>query len=335
MTNVAIVILNYNGEKLLPQFLPSVIQHSPQTEIVVADNGSSDQSLVILKKEFPSVRILTLDKNYGFCGGYNRALKQVDADYYIILNSDIEVTAGWLSAPLALFEKDKSIAAIQPKILSYREKNKFEYAGAAGGLIDTLGYPFCRGRVFDHVEKDNGQYDDDREIFWASGACLMIRSSTFHQFNGFDEDFFAHMEEIDLCWKIIRSNLKVFYCSRSTVYHLGAGTLAYDNPRKTYLNFKNGLTLIYKHLGSLEISYKFPFRLVLDWLAAFVFFAKGKSHNALAVFRAHRDFFRQLKRNRSKRRSIIQRNASYPRKNIHPGLIIFDYYLRKKKSIGT
>ena len=332
MTKVAVVILNFNGEKLLPQFLPSVIQHSSQAEIIVADNASTDQSVSILKKQFPSVRVITLEKNFGFCGGYNRALKQVDADYYVILNSDIEVTAGWLNAPTKLLDGDQSIAAAQPKILSWREKNKFEYAGAAGGMIDTLGYPFCRGRVFDHVEEDKNQYNDEREIFWATGACLIIRSKTFHQFEGFDEDFFAHMEEIDLCWKIIRSNQKILYTGASTVYHLGAGTLGYDNPKKTYLNFRNGLTLIYKHLSSTELTYKFPFRILLDWVAALMFLMKGKSKNTSAVFDAHLDFFKSLKKNRLKRKKIQTRYPSYPKENIHPGLIIFDYYLRKKKT---
>lgn len=332
MTKVAVVILNFNGEKLLPQFLPSVIQHSSQAEIIVVDNASTDQSISILKKQFPSVRIITLEKNFGFCGGYNRSLKQVDAEYYIILNSDIEVTQGWLNAPVKLLDSNQSIAAVQPKILSWREKNKFEYAGAAGGMIDTLGYPFCRGRVFDHVEEDNGQYNDEREIFWATGACLIIRSKTFHQFEGFDEDFFAHMEEIDLCWKIIRSNQKIMYSGASTVYHLGAGTLGYDNPKKTYLNFRNGLTLIYKHLSSTELVYKFPFRILLDWVAALTFLIKGKSKNMSAVFDAHSGFFKSLKKNRLKRRKIQKQYPNYPKDNIHPGLIIFDYYLRKKKT---
>jgi GT2 family glycosyltransferase len=332
MTKVAVVILNFNGENLLRQFLPSVIQHSPQAEIVVADNGSTDDSLALLKKEFPGVRAVILDKNYGFCGGYNRALQHVNADLYVILNSDIEVTSNWLIAPLKLLENDKSVAAVQPKILSYKEKNKFEYAGAAGGFIDTLGYPFCRGRVFDHVEEDRGQYNDEREIFWASGACLIIRSSAFHKFNGFDEDFFAHMEEIDLCWKINRSNQKIFYCGHSTVYHLGAGTLAYDNPRKTFLNFRNGLALIYKHMGSGELVFKLPFRMMMDWLAALIFLLKGKSKNASAVFEAHADFFRQAKKNSVKRRAIVDQYPTYDRRTIHPGLIIFDYFLRKKKT---
>jgi len=327
MTKIAVVILNFNGEKLLPQFLPSVIQFSPQAEVIVADNASTDRSLSILKKDFPAVKIITLEKNFGFCGGYNRALKQVIADYYVILNSDVEVTEGWLRDPIKLLESDESIAAVQPKILSYREKNKFEYAGAGGGLIDTLGYPFCRGRVFDHVEEDRGQYDDQREIFWATGACLILRSKAFLQFEGFDEDFFAHMEEIDLCWKIIRSGQKVFYCGASKVYHLGAGTLGYDNPRKTFLNFRNGLTLIYNHLPFAELLYKLPFRILLDWLAAFIFLVKGKSKSTSAVFSAHIDFFRNLKTNRTKRKKIIAAYPTYPKKNIHPGLIIFDYYL--------
>ena len=333
MTRVAVVILNFNGEKLLRQFLPSVLQHSPQAEVIVADNGSTDDSQSILKTQFPGVRVIALEQNFGFCGGYNRALQSVDAEIFVILNSDVEVTPAWLDAPIALLKKDSSIAAVQPKILSYRERNKFEYAGAAGGFIDTLGYPFCRGRIFDHVEEDRGQYNDERQIFWASGACLIIRASVFRQFSGFDEDFFAHMEEIDLCWKINRSNQKVFYCGKSTVYHLGAGTLGYDSPHKTFLNFRNGLTLIYKHLNPVELWYKLPFRVLLDWTAAVMFLFKGKSKIAGAVFDAHNRFFNDLNQNRTKRREIQNKYPNYPRTYIHPGLIIFDYYLRKKKTV--
>ncbi len=331
MSHTAIVILNYNGEKLLQQFLPSVIQHSQQAEIIVADNGSTDQSLLILARDFPSVRIITLDKNYGFCGGYNRALNQVDADYYVLLNSDVEVAPYWLDPLIHLLDKDKQIAAVQPKILSYHQKNKFEHAGAAGGLIDSLGYPFCRGRIFSHVEVDEGQYNDEVEIFWATGACMIVRSKLYHQFNGLDEDFFAHMEEIDLCWKLHRAGFKIYYSGKSTVYHVGAGTLDYSSPRKTYLNFRNGLSLIFKHLGSDEMIYKIPVRILLDWLAAFIFLIKFQPGNTFAVLRAHLHFLKNLERDKAKRRAIHTDYPTYPRSVVAKGIILVDYYLKGKK----
>jgi len=332
MTSIAVVILNFNGEKLLRQFLPSVIQYSPEAEIFVADNGSTDQSVPWLRAHAGQVSILELGRNYGFCGGYNKALLQVKADYYVLLNSDVEVTPGWLKPLQSLLDTHSGIAAVQPKILSYRDQHRFEYAGAGGGFIDTLGYPFCRGRVFEHLEEDHHQYDDERPVFWTSGACMMIRSEKFHQHQGFDDDFFAHMEEIDLCWKLNRSNDLVYYSGRSCVYHLGAGTLGYSHPRKTYLNFRNGLSLIFKHLDTDELIYKLPFRIALDWLAAVVFLFKGDGKNFLSVFRAHFGFLRQIRKLRRKRRIIRREYPSYPRKNIHPGLIIFHYYLRKRKA---
>jgi GT2 family glycosyltransferase len=335
MTKTSIVILNFNGERLLRQFLPSVIQHSKDAEIVVADNGSTDQSLFILRSEFPQVRIVALEKNYGFCGGYNRALKQVEADYYLLLNSDVEVTEGWLSPLTTMLDHNSTIAAVQPKILSYRDRKKFEYAGAAGGFIDTLGYPFCRGRVFQYVEEDQGQYDDEREIFWATGACFLIRSKIYHQFNGLDEDFFAHMEEIDLCWKMNRASHKIYYAGKSKVYHQGAGTLEYENPFKTYLNFRNGLMLIFKHLSTPELVYKLPFRMMLDWLAAIVFLAKGDVKNSASIFRAHWHFLRQLGSLGQKRREIQTAFPTYSKITIHPGLIIFDYYLHGRKRLKS
>lgn len=335
MTGVAVVILNFNGEKLLKQFLPSVIRYSHGAEIIVADNGSTDQSISILKTTFPSVKIIALDKNYGFCGGYNRALRQVEASYYVLLNSDVEVTPGWLDPLADLLDQNSQVAAVQPKILSFHEKNKFEYAGAAGGFIDTLGYPFCRGRVFDHVEEDCGQYNDERGIFWATGACFMIRAEVYWKFDGLDEDLFAHMEEIDLCWKINRARMEVYYCGKSAVYHAGAGTLAYENAMKTYLNFRNGLVLIFKHFDSAELIYKLPFRMALDWLAALVFLLKGKWKNAASVFRAHIHFFSGYKKFRQKRAAIRRMYPSYPRTNIHPGLIIFDYYLRRRRHLKS
>jgi len=334
MSRTAVVILNFNGEKLLPLFLPSVVQHSSHAEIIVADNSSTDESVQIVKRDFPSVRLILLDKNYGFCGGYNRALKQVDADYCVLLNSDIEVTPGWLDPIIEWMDRDATIAAVQPKILSYANKNKFEHAGAAGGLIDSLGYPFCRGRIFDHVEADRGQYDDEREIFWSTGACMVIRSQLFKELNGFDEDFFAHMEEIDLCWKLHRRNLKVMYSGKSRVYHLGAGTLGYGNPRKTYLNFRNGLSLIYKHLNPVELVYKLPARVLMDWVAALRFALGNDSANARAILNAHRDFFDNMKRDRRKRKEIRKSNPGYSQTGIVKGSVVLNFYVLGKKTFG-
>lgn len=333
MSRTAVVILNFNGEKLLRQFLPSVVQHSSGVEIIIADNNSTDQSVFFLKQSYPSLRIIQLDRNYGYCGGYNRALSQVNADYYVLLNSDIEVTPEWLTPMISLLDRDANVAAVQPKMLSYHNKNKFEHAGAGGGFIDTLGYPFCRGRVFDYVEEDKGQYDDEREIFWATGACLMIRSEAFEKFGGFDEDFFAHMEEIDLCWKLQRTTQKIFYCGKSTVYHVGAGTLGYSHPRKTYLNFRNGLTLLLKHLGPRELFYKLPLRILLDWIAAFQFLLKGEPKNFAAVIRAHYNSLLNLNRDLRKRRAIRQYFPSYCSAMIYPGSVVVDYFVRGKKHI--
>ena len=333
MTSTAVVILNYNGEKFLSQFLPSVLQHSSGAEIVVADNGSTDQSISLLQKEFPAVRLIRLEKNYGFCGGYNRALQQITTDYVVLLNSDIEVTPGWLDPMVRLLDNNGDIQALQPKILSYRDRTKFEYAGAAGGLIDILGYPFCRGRIFDHTESDRGQYNDEREVFWATGACLMIRSEVYRRHGGLDEDLFAHMEEIDLCWKIGRSGGKVYYCGKSAVFHVGAGTLGHGNPRKTFLNFRNGLVLIYKHLDPTELYPKFALRLALDWVASVTFLLGGKPDHMVAVWKAHLNFFKDLPMNRKKRHALRASYPEYPRKNIHQGLIIFDYYFKGKRAV--
>ncbi len=334
MSHTAVVILNYNGEKFLKQFLPAVISHSREAEIIVADNGSTDQSIALLEKDFPSVRIIRLDNNYGYCGGYNRALRQVQADYYVLLNSDIEVTPQWLQPMIALLDSNPSIAALQPKILSYHNRSVFEYAGAAGGLMDTLGYPFCRGRIFDYVEEDKGQYNDIRPVFWATGACLMIRSKAYHQFNGLDEDFFAHMEEIDLCWKLHRDNQQVYYCGASIVYHVGAGTLGYENPRKTYLNFRNGLALIFKHFDTAELLYKFPVRIALDWLAAFMYLLKGKTGNFTAVFQAHISFIGAIGNNQRKRSQLRNQYPHYSRVSLYTGIVIVDFFLRGKRKIG-
>ncbi|HYF67935.1 MAG TPA: glycosyltransferase family 2 protein [Ohtaekwangia sp.] len=331
MSHTAVVILNYNGENLLKQFLPSVIQHSENAEVIVADNGSTDESIRVLEAQFPAVRVIKLGHNYGFCGGYNRALKQVQADYYVLLNSDIEVTPKWLTPMVDLLDKNNDMATVQPKILSYSKRNYFEYAGAAGGLIDSFGYPFCRGRIFDHAEEDDNQYNDIRPVFWSTGACMMIRAEMYHRFNGLDEDFFAHMEEIDLCWKIHRAGQKVMYCGHSTVYHLGAGTLNYLNPRKTYLNFRNGLFLVYRHFSSLDLLVKFPVRIGLDWLAGLVFLLKGQHEHAKAVLDAHADFLKHLNRERQKRRALHRDFPRYDDNMIYKGSIVFDFFILKKR----
>lgn len=335
MTKTAVVILNYNGEEFLRKFLPSVVEHSASADVIVADNGSTDASVAVLKKEFPRVKLLALDQNYGFCGGYNRALAQVDASYYVLLNSDIEVTPGWIEPIISLLDNHADIDAVQPKILSYHHKNEFEYAGAAGGFIDSLGYPYCRGRIFTKTEQDAGQYNDERQIFWATGACLFIRAKTYHRFGGLDESFFAHMEEIDLCWKINRTTQKVYYCGKSVVYHVGAGTLGYGHPRKTYLNFRNGLVLIYKHFDPTELVYKLPARLILDWLAAFIYLVKGQWKHTLAVLKAHLHFFQRLPENSVRRRALRREYPTYSRMSIHRGLIIVDYYLKRNRTFSN
>jgi len=334
LSKVSVVILNFNGEKLLQQFLPSVVEHTQHASIIVADNGSTDQSIAILQSDFPSVKIIQLDKNYGFCGGYNLALQKINTPYYVLLNSDIEVTPGWLEPIINLLDNQPDIAAVQPKILSFHAKDQFEYAGAGGGFIDALGYPFCRGRIFNYTEKDQGQYNDTREVFWASGACLAIRSDIYHTLGGLDETFFAHMEEIDLCWKIHRMGKKVYYCGESTVFHVGAGTLARTNPRKTYYNFRNGLSLIYKHLPSNQLWYKLPFRIMLDLIAALKFILEGHARDGIAVLKALIDFLKLLKSTHQQRKWIKSRYP-FSTQNVFNGLIIVDYYLLGKKVIDV
>lgn len=331
MTKTAVVILNYNGEKFLREFLPSVIQYSGEAKIIVADNASTDLSADVLKQKFPTIELIQLANNYGFCGGYNRALKQVEAEYYVLLNSDVEVTENWLSPVIELLDHNANIAAAQPKILAYNEKDKFEYAGAAGGFIDSLGYPFCRGRVFDETEKDNDQYNDDREVFWATGACLVIRSKIYHELGGLDEDFFAHMEEIDLCWKIQRAGFKVFYCGSSNVYHVGAGTLSRSNPRKTYYNFRNGLSLVYKHWSTGNLIWKLPLRILLDYVAALKFLLSGKAADARAVIKAHYHFGKKFGKNREKRNAL--KKFPFTSANIYSGSILWDHFILKKNRI--
>ncbi len=335
-SKIAIVILNWNGAKLLQQFLPSVIEFSKgdSTNIVVADNGSTDNSLQIIQNQFPEVEILDLKQNYGFARGYNEALKQINADYFVILNSDVEVTAGWLDEPIRLMENDSSIAAVQPKILSYNQKTHFEYAGAAGGFIDQFGYPFCRGRIFNEVEEDHGQYNDSVDIFWATGACMFVRSSQFHEAGGFDADFWAHMEEIDLCWRLKNRGYRIVYTSESTVYHVGGGTLSYDNPRKLYLNFRNNLWLLYKNLPPGQLVQILFMRMILDGIAAFKLLAEFNLNGIKSVLKAHYHFYKSLPALRKKRK-LAAKDGHYilPPEKL-PRSIVFQFYVRKRKQFS-
>ncbi len=290
---IAIAILNWNGKSWLEKFLPNVIANSQSAEVYVIDNASTDDSVAYISTHFPSVKIVINQQNHGFAGGYNEGLKQIHADIYCLLNSDVEVTPEWLVPVAALFEKNPDIAAIQPKVLDYNRKNFFEFAGAGGGLIDNLGYPYCRGRVFENVEEDKGQYNDETEIFWASGCCLFIRSEDFWKQNGFDARFFAHQEEIDLCWRLKNSGRKIYYTGKSTIYHVGGGTLQKQNPRKTYLNIRNNLSMMLKNLPSDKL-YLIFIRLCLDGVAGIYFMFKHGFSHTWAVIKAHFGFYAQL-----------------------------------------
>lgn len=310
MNQIAIVILNYNGQKHLTDFLPSVIQYSSEATIYVADNASTDSSLELLKTEFPTVKIIELRENHGFAQGYNEALEFVDAEYYVLLNSDVEVTPNWIEPVIELMKNDKTIAACQPKIKAFHQKSHFEYAGAAGGFIDHLGYPFCRGRIFQEIEQDLKQYNDNHEVFWATGACMFVRAEVFHQVGGFDGDFFAHMEEIDLCWRIHHAGFKVFACGSSEVYHVGGGTLHKSNPYKTFLNFRNGLAMLYKNHPDKGFALAIFTRLILDGVAGTKFLLFDSWEDCWAVARAHFDFYAHFlgwykKRKQIQRKDVI------------------------------
>ena len=328
---VAIVLLNWNGKTYLEKFLPSVVRHSNDlAEIIVADNASTDNSIGFLKEHFPEVRIIAMPENTGYTGGYNRALKEVDADYYVLLNSDIEVTAGWLEPIIELMESDNSIAACQPKILDYNNKKRFEYAGAGGGFIDYLGYPFCRGRIFNKLEEDNGQYDDIVETFWASGACMFVRAESFHEAGGFDDSFFAHMEEIDLCWRLKRMKYKIMYCGQSSVYHVGGGTLPKNNPRKTYFNFRNNLFLLSKNIKMPKLFFVLAVRAELDCLASAVFLFQGNFKDFKAVYRAWCAFLLHYKKIHKKNQYLKTKKVGH----IYKRSILFDFFILNKKTLG-
>lgn len=331
--SVAVVILNWNGKHFLEKFLPSVMQSSyANLSIIVADNASTDDSVSFLQNNFPSIKIILNTSNEGFAKGYNTSLTQVSADYYILLNSDVEVTKGWVEPIVSLMEKDKKIAVCQPKILSFENKSEFEYAGASGGWIDKFGYPFSRGRVFDFCENDEGQYDDTAEIFWASGAAFFIRASVYHELNGFDKSFFAHQEEIDLCWRIKRAGYKIFVVPSSVVYHVGGGTLAMGNKTKVYLNFRNNLIMLAKNLAASEKIWKIPLRIFLDNVAALQGLAKKDTSTFKAVQKAHFDFIKwSLKeKNENHLGKIKLKNLT----GVYNGSIVRKYFLEKKKTFS-
>ncbi len=331
--SVSIVILNWNGLEHLQTFLPSVIQHTPASlaEVVLIDNFSSDQSINWVKKEFPTIHIIQNSKNHGFAGGYNEGLKKVKDGLWILLNSDVEVTPNWLPPLLAVFE-DEKVAAVQPKVLAWKEKDKFEHAGASGGFMDKLGYPFCRGRIFDAVEKDELQYNEALEIFWASGACLGIRSELFRKLNGFDESFFAHMEEIDLCWRLKNRGYKILVNPQSCVYHFGGGTLSAISPRKTFLNFRNNLYMLTKNLPMKYWLRIVPTRMVLDGIAGLVFLLQGKPKHCLAVVKAHFAFYGRLPQLFRYRESVDQNFFALHLKGVYLGSVVKEYYLHKVRT---
>lgn len=291
---VAIVILNYNGRHYLEKFLPNILAHSAGYDVWVADNASTDGSMAWLEAHYPQVKTAFIQENKGYAGGYNEVLKQLDYQYYILLNSDIEVTPDWISPVISFMESDKRIAACQPKILAYDLPTHFEYAGAAGGYMDYLGYPFCRGRIFDTREEDQGQYNDETDVFWATGACLFVRSEAFHQAGGFDDRFFAHMEEIDLCWRLLDLGHRICYCGKSQVYHVGGGTLHKSNPRKTFLNYRNNLIMLFKNLPKGRRWKTIFFRLVLDGISSVRFMASGAWPDVFAIIRAHFAFYSMI-----------------------------------------
>jgi GT2 family glycosyltransferase len=328
--SVAVVILNWNGKQYLQQFLPSVIQSTyTNIEIIVADNASTDQSLELLEREFPNVKVIRFGENFGFAKGYNEALRQVDSDYYVLLNSDVLVEPGWLEPMVALLEKDKKYAACQPKLLAFHDKSLFEYAGGAGGWIDILGYPFARGRLFDHCEKDNGQYQEIEEIFWASGAALMIKSEVFHKVGGFDPFFFAHQEEIDLCWRIHNIGYKIFACPQAVVYHVGGGTLPQGNTRKTFLNFRNNLIMLSKNLNPAEAFQKIALRLLLDQVTAWKGLLSGDKGYFFAIQKAQLAFFRY----RSNRDNLITKRSELTHlPGVYAKSIVWAYFIKKKKT---
>lgn len=330
---VAIVVLNYKTPALLERFLPSVLSTTyKNAEVIVADNASPDHSVAFMKENFPDVRLIEMEVNTGYAGGYNECLKEVEADYYVLLNSDVEVDAGWIEPMVDLATRDPKIAAIQPKLRDAKKKSHFEYAGANGGFLDRYGYPFCRGRIFGELEEDMGQYDDPREIFWACGAALFIKADLFHEMNGFDLHFFAHMEEIDLCWRLKNRGYEIWSQPRSVVYHVGGGTLEEGSQMKYYLNFRNNLALITKNHPSPFVLVVIFFRLILDGLSGLKFLAEGRASMIFQIIKAHWHYFLKMPHWFKERRRL--KKAANSKAVLYPKSIVFQHYLFKKKKFS-
>jgi GT2 family glycosyltransferase len=333
---IAIVILNWNGVDHLRHYLPFVKEYSNPgiSKIFVADNGSTDGSVAFIRENYPEIGLIQLERNHGFAGGYNLALEKVDADIFCLLNSDVRVTPGWLNPIVGLFNSDTSIAAIQPKILSDRDNSSFEHAGAAGGFIDKYAYPFCRGRIMNVIEQDCNQYDGFSDIFWASGACLFIRSDCFRSVGGFDSDFFAHMEEIDLCWRLKNQGYRIVYTSDSEIYHWGGATLEYNNPRKLYLNFRNSLWMLYKNYTGNNLYWALFKRMVIDTFAIVKYLITFDFKNSLAVAKAHLSFYASLPDLIRKRKSLKPKVVHYSHKQILDRSIVWQFFIASRKKYG-
>jgi len=337
MTSLAVIILNWNGASLLKKFLPSVVSNSqiPGVEVWVADNASADDSIAVLEKEFPEVKYLRFDKNYGFAAGYNKAMQQIECRYAVLLNSDVEVTPGWLEPLIRLMESDSTIAACMPKIKSYHKKDYFEYAGACGGFIDKYGYVFCRGRLFDEIEPDTGQYDDALSVFWATGAAMMVQRQLYIDEGGLDEEFFAHMEEIDLCWRLKNKGYSIMAEPSSTVYHIGAATLSQTNPYKTYLNFRNNLLMMYKNLPVNNFRSVLFKRILLDMLAAGVMLFRLKFRDFFSVIRAHIHFHRMRRISfRKKRLSLLKNVTIFSHPEMIKSNVVMRHFLRQYRKFS-
>ncbi|MDR1761169.1 MAG: glycosyltransferase family 2 protein [Bacteroidales bacterium] len=333
---VAIAILNWNGQGFLEKFLPSVIEYSSSetTAVYVIDNASTDNSVAFMHEHYPNISLIELDKNYGFAEGYNKGLQHINAEYFVLLNSDVQVTPHWIEPVISYMDTHKNCAAAMPKLLSYTNPEYFEYAGAAGGFIDRYGFPFCNGRLFTKVQKDSGQYNNIKEIFWASGAALFVRSSVYWQLGGLDADFFAHMEEIDLCWRMKNRGYSIMYIPQSTVYHVGGGALPASSPFKTYLNFRNNLYLLYKNLPRENFFGTLFTRMMLDGIAFAKFILAGKFADARSVFKAHRDFYKALPNLKKKRNTLQQYCKAIQHPHMYNKSIVWDFYVRRKKDIA-
>lgn len=337
MKKIAVIILNWNGQKLMERFLPSVIRYTPEeiSEVVVADNASTDASLSFLKAHYPELRTIVFDRNYGFAEGYNRAIAAVEAEYIVLLNSDVEVTEGWLDAPLQALDSTPQLAAVQPKIIWEQDRKHFEYAGAAGGFMDKYGYPFCRGRILHKIEKDRGQYNTPCDVLWATGACLIIRREIFLKEGGLDKGFFAHQEEIDLCWRLRCRGYRLQCIPQSVVYHVGGGTLKAESPRKTFFNFRNNLLMLYKNLPEEELRAVFRIRFWSDYLAALKLLLTGHPANAFAVYRARKAFHRMRKEYTPLREENLRKRVNTIIPEIYNKSLILAFYFKGKKKFSS